>query len=711
MKIDSKGLVTGKALYTDDLANNQNYLTIKLLRSPHASGKILEIDTKIAKKVPGVENIFTYLDVPQSKFTLAGQSFPEPSPYDRKILDEYVRYVGDPVAIIAAIDEKTALKAMKLIKVKYEIFEPVLDFENAIDNKNLVHREKAHLNHDISYDNKRNIASQYFQERGDVSCALRESHIILERTYYTQPQIHAMMETYRTSASIDIHGRLDIISSTQVPFHVKRHLARALEISPSKIKVSKPCVGGGFGGKQTCVSEIYPAFVTLKTGKPSKIVFSRKEANVYSTNRHPMRITVKIGANEDGKINGIDLNVLSNTGAYGEHASTVTPLVAFKTFPLYSTIPMRINAQIVYTNTMVSGAFRGYGATQGTFAMESALNELATALNMDPIDLRLKNLQGDIVKCIEKGKELFEWDKRKKEVSIYPNKTLGVGMAVTMQGSGIPEVDTATAMIKLNDSGEFTLYIGVTDMGQGVDTILAQMASEVLETSIDNIIVQRIDTDISPYDPGAYASSGTYVTGNAVILACNKLLEKINIFSRKHNISPKDYKKIGELSIGYCAQEQLIERATWGGNTSPPPHIAGFAQVEVDNLTGECKVLEFLSVVDCGTVINPALARVQVEGGTVQGIGLGLYEDVIFGKKGNPLNDTLMQYKIPARKDIEKLSVHFIDNYEKTGPFGAKSLGEVVINTPAPAIFEGIYQCTKKRLRKLPITPEKILLG
>lgn len=709
-KLDSIGLVSGRGLYTDDISMGGNFLCVKLLRSPHPYGKILSIDTTIAKKIPGIENIFTYLDVPETKFTLAGQSFPEPSPYDRKILDQYVRYVGDPVAIIVAQDEKTAEKAMKLIKVQYKLFEPVLDFEKSTTSKTIIHREKAHTNHEIFYNNEKNIASQYFQERGETNKALEESEVILEHTYYTQPQIHAMMETYRASSYIDYQGRLVITSSTQVPFHVKRHLARALEISSSKIKVIKPRVGGGFGGKQTVVAEIYSAFATLKTGKPTKIIFSRKEANVCSTTRHQMKIGVKIGSDKSGNIKAIQLNVLSNTGAYGDHASTVTPLVAFKTFPLYKTIPMKIEATIVYTNMMVAGAFRGYGATQGTYALESAINELAEKLNMDPLELRLKNLQGAVVKCIEKGRELFNWDEKRNSRTIVNGKYRGVGMAVTMQGSGIANVDTATTIIKLNDSGDFTLYLGVTDMGQGSDTILAQMAAEVLDVSIDKIIVHSADTDVSPYDPGAYASSGTYVTGNSVLLAAKELKEKIISLSEKLNIPYDNLKALGEASIDYNLQNQLIVSKTWGGNTSPPPHIAGFAEVEVDSLTGETKVLEFLSVVDCGTVINPSLAKVQVEGGTVQGIGLALYEDITYTSKGKPIQDSFMQYKIPSRKDIGKLSVDFITNEEITGPFGAKSIGEVVINTPAPAIADAIFHSTKKRIRDLPITSEKILL-
>lgn len=732
-KIDGVGIITGRPLYTDDLVINNNSLIVKLLRSPHAYARIADIDTSIAKKVPGVEEIFTYHDVPNTMFTLAGQSYPEPSPYDRKILDEYVRYVGDPVAIIAAIDEKTAEKAMKLIKVKYEVLEAVIDYEKALDSDILVHREAAHTNYPIGYDNKRNLASSYLETKGDVEKGFAESDVIIEETYYTQPQIHAMMETYRTACYLDAHGRLNVISSTQIPFHVRRHLARALEMPSSKIRVMKPKLGGGFGGKQTSVCEIYPAFVTMKTGKPSKIVYTRKETQACSNTRHAMRLKVKIGSDREGNIKAIDINVLSNTGAYGEHAPTVTALVVYKTFPLYAKVPMRCKADIVYSNTTVGGAFRGYGATQGTFAVESAVNELAHKLGLDPTEVRMKNLvdqsetvSGDIKKCIEIGKEAFDWKNRCVK-DMGNGKVRASGMAVTMQGSGIQGVDTASATLKLHDSGDYTLYIGVTDMGQGCDTVTAQMAAEILEVPMEKIIVNSADTDVSPYDPGAYASSGTYVTGNAVILAAKKMREevmKMASFLMKTPVEELEYmgeyvqdkngnqlsiKEIGVRSVSFEGMNQITTTATWGGKTSPPPFIASFAEVEVDTMTGETKVVDFLSVVDCGLPINPALAQVQVEGGIAQGIGLALYEDIQFDERGKMKHDTLMQYKIPSRKDLgNNIKVMFSYSNEPTGPFGAKSIGEVVINTASPAIADAIYNATNRRLRSLPMTSEKI---
>ncbi|MGL4569015.1 MAG: xanthine dehydrogenase family protein molybdopterin-binding subunit [Fusobacteriaceae bacterium] len=737
-KVDSIGLVTGVPSYTDDLVLGNNPLIVKILRSPYAFAKIKQIDCTIAKKVPGVVDIFTYRDVPKTRFTLAGQGYPEPSPYDRLILDEYLRYVGDGVAIIAAEDEKSAEKAMKLIRVQYEVLDPVLDFEKATISETVIHPEDVHCNFPIGMEKDKNIASKYFQEKPGVDSGFQNSDIILEKTYYTQPQIHAMMETYRSYSYFDTHGRLTVVSSTQVPFHVRRHLARALEMPAGKIRVIKPKIGGGFGGKQTAVTEIYSAFVTQKTGKPSKIIYSRRETHACSTTRHGMRIKVKIGSDYSGQIKAIAIETLSDTGAYGEHASTVTPLVAFKTFPLYDKVPMRMDATIVYTNKTVGGAFRGYGATQGTFAVESAINELAHKLNMDPVDIRIKNLiipsdenyvtSGDIIGCVKKGREIFNWSSRRERRVMPDGKIRAGGMAVTMQGSGIGGIDTAAATIKLSDRGDYNLFVGVTDMGQGCDTILTQMAAEILEVSMEKIIIHSADTDLSPYDPGAYASSGTYVTGNAVIIAAQKMKEEIIKGTSKLLTIPEEeiifmgdrleygnekieLEELASQLISFKGMNQITTTGTWGGEKSPPPFIAGFAEVEVTPETGEIRLLEFLSVVDCGTLINPVLARVQVEGGTVQGVGLALFEEIHFDKRGKLQNDTFMQYKIPARKDIGKISVEFLKSYEKTGPFGAKSLGEIVINSPSPAIADAIYRATGVRVRSLPITPEKIILG
>lgn len=753
-KIDGMDIATGKPVYTDDLNINNNALVLKILRSPHAFAKIKSINTEIAEKVPGVECILTYKDVPNVRFTLAGQSYPEPSPYDRLILDEYVRYVGDEVAIVAAVDEKTAVKAMNLIKVDYEVLEPVLDFEKAEGHASVVHPEDdLQVNMDIGMEKGKNIASSCKMGFGDVEKELEESDVIVEETYYTQAQAHAMMETYRAFTYMDHAGRLTIVSSTQIPFHVRRHVARALQIPKSKVRVIKPRIGGGFGGKQTAAVEIFTAIVTLKTGKPAKIIYDRRETFGCTTSRHAMRIKVRLGADKEGNIKAIDMLALSDTGAYGEHASTVFAVAGYKTLPLYNEAKAaRYMGNVVYTNKMPAGALRGYGVTQGIFALESAMNQLAAKLNIDPAELRQKNIirEGEanpilgssedgkpnvlqsstLDKCIERGMKLIGWDEKYPRKVISDTKVRAVGMAITMQGSGIAGIDTASAVIKLNDDGFYTLFLGSTDMGTGSDTILAQMAAEILETDMDRIIVHAADTDISPYDTGSYASSTTYVTGNAVIKAAedmkNQIIENaakllgvnkeevefngdfIKTIDGKQSLSLDE---IAQRLISGEGKNQLVGTGTFGGDTSPPPFIAGFAEVEVDRETGKIELIDYVAAVDCGTVINPNLARIQVEGGLVQGIGMAMYEDVQYNDKGKMISDTFMQYKIPCRKDINKITVDFVSSYEPTGPFGAKSVGEVVINTPPPAIASAVFNAVGVNVRSLPITPEKVLKG
>lgn len=758
-KIDGMALVTGKPVYTDDMAM-ANALIVKVLRSPHAFARIKSIDTSRAEKLDGVECILTYKDVPKTRFTLAGQSYPEPSPYDRLILEELVRYVGDEVAIIAAVDEKTAVKAMNLIKVEYEVLEPVLNFEQAIGHSTVVHPEKdVHCNFEIGMVKENNVVATDIQVIGDIEEELSKCAVVAEGVYYPQAQAHAMMETYRAFTYLDHLGRLVVVSSTQVPFHVRRHVARALELPTNKVRVIKPRIGGGFGGKQTSSGDVFAGIVTLKTGKPAKMIYDRQETFTCTTSRHAMRVKVRMGADHEGFIRALDLEVLSDTGAYGEHASTVLGCVGHYTLPLYNkTRAIRFKGQAVYTNKMPAGAFRGYGATQGTFAVESTVNKLARKLGMDPTELRRKNIihegetslhtedfklgSSSLDRCILKGKELIGWHEKNLRRQVAPHKVRALGMAVTMQGSGIAHIDTASAEIRLADDGSFILLHGSTDNGMGADTILAQMAAEVLETELDKIVVHAVDTDISPYDPGAYASSGTYVSGTAVVKAAENLKAKIleqgakvlevpaeevklandtvrwvpkngneNPASSETKEKVISIKKLAELSVLGAGKLQLVGHATFGGEISPPPYIAGFAEVEVDQETGKVDLIQYVAVVDCGTVVNPNLARIQAEGGIVQGIGMALFEDVKYTDKGKMQTDSFMQYKIPTRKDIGTVRIAFEESYEPSGPFGAKSVGEVVANTPAPAIADAVYNAVGVNITHLPITPEKVFLG
>lgn len=746
MKKDAMALVTGKPVYTDDIAP-KDCLVVKVLRSPHAHAIIDSIDVYMAGKVPGIACVLTYQDVPHKRFTMAGQTYPEPSPYDRLILDKKVRFVGDAVAIIAGETEAAVEQAMRLIKVKYIVLEPILDFHAAKDHDILIHPEENWRTLvPVGAHNKRNLCATACEEHGNVDLIMAESDFIVEKTYHTKANQQAMMETFRTYTYKDIYGRLNVVSSTQVTFHVRRILAHALDIPKSKIRVVKPRIGGGFGAKQTVVAEVYPAIVTWITGKPAKMIYSRYESQIASSPRHEMEVKVKIGADKEGIIKAIDVYTLSNTGAYGEHGPTTVGLSGHKSIPLYRTpAAHRFAYDVVYTNTMSAGAYRGYGATQGIFAVESAVNELAAILKMDPVVLRQKNMvrEGDSMpayygetanscaldRCMEKAKEMIGWDQKYPFRDMGNKKVRGVGVAMAMQGSSISNVDVGSVAIKVNDDGFYSLMIGASDMGTGCDTILAQMAADCLECPMEEIVVHGVDTDISPYDSGSYASSTTYLTGMAVIKTCESLITKMKKKAAKYlkcdfEELEFDGKRIyqlgGELEITVkelgnrimCNNEDTLTASeTHSSPVSPPPFMVGMAEVEVDQETGEIELIDYVAVVDCGTVINPNLARIQTEGGVAQGIGMALYEDITYSAKGVLAENSFMQYKIPSRMDVGTIRVDFESSYEPTGPFGAKSIGEIVINTPSPAIADAVYHAVGVRIRELPITAEKIFYG
>ena len=750
-KKDAMQLVTGQPVYVDDVTP-RDCLCVKLLRSPHANAIVKSINKTAAMKVPGMEAIFTWEDVDQAgrRYTQAGQTYPEASPYDRLVIDRHVRFVGDVVAILAGADEKCVDKAMKLVKVEYEVLEPVLDFHTAKDNPVLVHPEDNWESlAPVGADNKRNLCAHDECGNGDIDAVLADCDVVIDRVYHTQACQQAMMETFRTYCEIDTYGRLHIISSTQIVFHTRRIVANALHIPKSKVRVTKPRIGGGFGAKQTAVSAVYPAFVTWMTKKPSKIIFSRVESQIASSPRHEMEMHVRLGANKDGIVRGIDLHTLSNTGAYGEHGPTTVGLSGHKSIPLYGKAEaFRFTSDVVYTNHMSAGAYRGYGATQGLFAVESAVNELANILGMDPFKIREMNIthEGEIMpayygqlntscaldRCLARVHDMIDWDNKYPCRDMGNGKIRAVGMGMAMQGSGITSMDVGSATLKVNDEGFYTLLIGAADMGTGCDTTLAQIAAEVLECPLDNITTLSADTDWSPYDSGSYASSTTYVTGKATekcahelrgkicalgakLLGCDK--EQVSFDGREVRVEEGENagKTISLSDIATASMNgnsiELQATVTHSSEISPPPYMVGAAEIEVDTETGEVTLLDYAAAVDCGTPINPNLTRVQAEGGIAQGIGMTLTESVTYDDRGYPMENSLFQYKIPARVDIGKIRVEFENSYEGEGPFGAKSIGEVVINTPLPAISDAIRNAVGKRFYELPITPEKIAMA
>ena len=745
-KTDSMQLLLGKPLFMDDIVP-KDALIVKLLRSPHAHAIVKEIDTSRAKNVEGIVDIYTWQDVPNLRYTNAGQTYPEPSAYDRLIIDRHLRFVGDVVAIVAAENEKAADRALKLIRVQYEVLEAILDFHTAKDNPILVHPEenwKALC--PVGADNKRNLVATGSDVNGDIEKILADSDIVIDHTYHTKAYNQTMMETFRTYTKLDRFGRLHVISSTQIVFHVRRILSNALGIPKSKIRVEKPRIGGGFGAKQSSVSEVYPAFVTMKTGRPAQIIYTREDSLIAGSPRHEMEVHVRLGASKEGKIRALDIYTLSNSGAYSEHGPTTVGLSGHKSIPLYSGSleAYRFAYDVVYTNRQASGAYRGYGATQGTFAVESAVNELAEKLGMDPTLLRDINMvkQGmqmpayyneianscALDRCMDTCRKIFDWNAKYPVRDMGNGKVRCAGVAMSMQGSGVSNVDVGSATLRLGDDGTYHLIIGAADMGTGCDTTLAQIAAEVLQCSMEDIAVFGADTDISPYDSGSYASSTAYITGKAVEKAGRKLVENIcklaaTMFDCVESDVRFEGSQVSRISTGETLSIQNIATKSQCGNNisldvtethyspvSPPPFMVTMVEIELDRLTGEVKLLDTKAVVDSGTLLNPAIARVQAEGGLAQAIGHTLTENLNYTKTGALIENSFMQYKIPTRLDVGRIQVEFEHTFEPTGPFGAKSIGEIVINTPGPAIAHAIYRATGVWHRELPITPCQIAM-
>jgi len=749
-KVDGLALVRGKPVYTPDY-DAPDALVVKLLRSPHAHAQIKSIDTGQAEAINDVVGIFTFKDIDRIPFTRAGQGYPEPSPYDTYLLDSKVRYVGDVVAVVAAKNEKAAREAMKNIKVEYEILDPVFDMREASN-------EGAPVIHDEDdcsgvFDKSRNIAAHFVMDIGDVEKTLENCDFVLRKTYHVDTQLHAALEPHNALTYFDSVGRLIVVSSTQVPFHCRRILSHILKKPIADIRVIKPRIGGGFGGKQSIIVEPYAALVTIKTGMPARIVYGREEVSMGTNIRHEMSFDVAVGATKDGKIRAISLQGISNTGAYGEHCLTTFMVAGSKTLPLYNKVDaVHFGGDIVYTNLPPAGAYRGYGAPQGLFPLDCAIDELAHEMKMDPLKLKEMNyiregetspifeIMGEgregvpqimrsckLQECIDLGKKAIDWDSKRGKKTKNGTKVRGVGCALAMQGSGIPKIDMGAATIKMNEDGSFNLLVGATDLGTGSDTILGQIAAEVLTVPLDKIVVYSSDTDLTPFDVGAYASSTTYVSGNAVRLAAEKVKEKVLDLAAEYLerdrseltlesgvIRGKDGSSVSlsELCTMHMYtfnQQQISESASYVGEESPPPFAASFAEVEVDTDTGKITLINYVSYADCGLALNPIQAMGQLEGASMQGIGWALYEDIIYAKNGRMLTNDFFTYKVPSRMDYGKLTCGLVDSYEPTGPFGAKSIGEIGIDTPIPAIANAIFDATGIRLRHAPFKSERVL--
>jgi probable selenate reductase molybdenum-binding subunit len=749
-RVDGRALVTGKPVFVDDLPERAGLLHIALLTSPHAHARIRSIDTIAAEAVAGVALILDHRNTPERRYTTAGQGYPEPSPYDARMFDTKVRWVGDRVAAVAADSPAAAERAAALIDVEYEVLQPVLSIDEAIaDGAPVIHDEEDCL--DV-WDAPHNVAAHVVATSGDLAQGLAESDAVVEVTTETQYAQHAPLEPHVVTTYLDENERLVIVSSTQVPFHVRRIIGMLLDVPIHRIRVIKPRIGGGFGVKQEVLIEDLPALVTLRTGRPARICYSREQEFASSRTRHPMRIRVRIGAKADGRLHALEMDVLSNTGAYGAHSLTVLSNVGSKTLPLYNKAPhIRFYGDAVYTNLPVAGAYRGYGATQGYFALETAVDRLADSLGMDPLEWRVRNhiREGEtspvfvalgegregveqtitscaLAECIRQGAERIGWAEKRGKRERHGSWVHGLGMSIHMQGSGIPVIDMGSATIKMNDDGSFNLAVGATDLGTGSDTILGQIAAEVLTVPLDKVIVTSSDTDLTPFDVGAYASSTTYVSGMAVQRAAEEVRSQIldvaaDMLRADRQLLTMEDERVtgpGDASVGldqvalrtlYAQdQHQIAATSSFTPELSPPPFLAAFCEVAVDEDTGQVVVLRFVSAVDCGTAINPRLAEGQVEGAIANGIGYALYEEMIFDERGRLRTPDYARYKVPGPQDLPRLETILVESYEPTGPMGAKSVSEIGINAPIPAIANAIHDATGLWLTRTPFTAERV---
>jgi putative selenate reductase molybdopterin-binding subunit len=749
-KVDGLGLVTGRPKFVTDV-RLPDTLHVKILGSPHAHARIASIDVSEAEALPGVVCVLTHENTPPTRHTTAGQGYPEPSPYDARMFDTKVRFVGDRVAAVAAETERGALEALKRIRVEYEELSAVLSIDAALrDGASVVHDEPDSAG---IYDAARNIVADVDIDVGDVGGGFEESDVVVETTCETQYAQHAPIEPHVVLSYLDSDERIVLRTSTQVPFHVRRIVAYTLGIPIHRIRVIKPRIGGGFGTKQEVLLEDVAALVTLRTGRPALLRLTRAEEFVSARTRHPMRVRVKLGAKEDGRLHAIEMEALSNTGAYGAHGLTVLANTGSKTLPLYNKAAnAHFFGRAVYTNLPVPGAYRGYGATQGYFPLETAMDELAERLSIDPIELRVRNhirvgetspifeklgegREGvsqtvkscELARCIEIGAERIGWTEKRGKRSKDGPWVRGVGMSIMMQGSGIPGIDMAAATIKMNEDGSFNLLVGATDLGTGSDTILAQMAAEVLGVSLSEMVVTSSDTDVTPFDVGAYASSTTYVSGTAVVRAAEKVRDQILAVAASllecgpeglalsgGAVVAEDGRRVGldrvcQRAMYESDQFQIAATASFVPSESPPPFLANFAEVAVDTGTGKVRVLHYVAVADCGVAIHPKLAEGQLEGSIVNGIGYALTEEMLISSRGRVRNPSLFDYKIPGALDLPKLEVVLVDSYEPTGPMGAKSIGEIGINGPIPTIANAIHDAVGVRLKATPFTPERVL--
>jgi putative selenate reductase molybdopterin-binding subunit len=753
-KVDAPRLVQGNAAFVADFPR-PGMLYGRILHSPHAHARIRSIDTQEAEALPGVHAVLSYKNVPRVVYSTAGQSYPIPGPLDYVSFDNKVRYVGDRVAAVAAETPEIAEEALSLIHVAYDVLPPVLSVDAArAEGAPVIHDQEDYVNFGES-DPQRNFVARVHIDIGDVDTALAGAAHVFETTVETQKMKHVPLEPWVTLTYWDENDRLVILTSTQVPFHVRRILAPVLGLSEGDIRVIKPRIGAAFGNKQEIYEDI-PAHLTIATGRPVLLELSREEQFIYTTTRHPMRVAYRIGVTDDAKMVAQDMQVLSDTGAYGGHGLTVLGNTGHKTLPLYATPHIRFAGETYYTTLPRAGAYRGYGVTQGVIATETLITRAAYELGLDPLEFRLKNIiaphtenimskvwsegreaRGEMIEtnalreAAMQGAAAVGWYQKYgnaawRQVPGDPHRRRGIGVAFLMQGSGIPNLDMAAAHIKMNDDGSFNLMMGATDLGTGSDTVLAQIAAEVLGCGLDAFIVRSSDTDVTPFDKGAYASSTTYISGGAVARAAEEVARQIKAvaadmaggdaadYTLRESCAWRDsgsrltFREIAMYAFHTQNQHQIMGHASFVSPVSPPPFAAQFAEVTVDTETGETRVDNLLIALDSGQIINPLTASGQAEGGMHQALGYALTEELIYDEQGRTVNPRLDDYRVFRADESPPMQTIFIETFEPSHPVGVKSVSEIVVNGVAPAVINAIYDATGVMMTRTPVTPERL---